>query len=132
MTGVFYHEDSDHVQNDTIYQVHTIGWHLKMHGVMLYQVQVSELNLPQIYFYLLPVTAVTISLFSIRVRWVSTTHLLLVLQIPVTPITSTSIRPVSVQMTATTVLTGARCVVPRVPQLLQPLPCMQMDEVKQW
>ena len=102
-----------------------------MHGEVLYQILTIELNLHQIYFYLLLVSAITIRLSAIRVTTVATGLLLLTLRVPVTPATSSSIRPISILRATITVLTGSRCVVLRVPQILQPLPCMQMGEVKQ-
>ena len=101
-----------------------------MHGEVLYQILTIELNLHQIYFYLLLVAAITVRLSSIRVATVATGLLLLTLRMPITPTTSTSIRPVSILRATTSVLSGSRCVVLRVPQILQPLPCMQMDELK--
>ena len=101
-----------------------------MHGEVLYQILTIELNLHQIYFYLLLVSAVTLRLSTVRVTTVTTGLLLLTLRMPITPSTSTSIRPLSVLRATASVLAGSRCVVLRVPQILQPLPCMQMDELK--
>ena len=101
-----------------------------MHGEVLYQILTIELNLHQIYFYLLLLTAITLRLSSFRVTTVSIGLLLLTLRMPITPTASTSIRPMSILRAPATVLSGSRCVVLRVPQILQPLPCMQMDELK--
>ena len=108
-----------------------IGLPLKMHGEILYQIQVIELNLHQIYFYLLLVSAVTVRLSTFRVTTVTTGLLLLTLRMPIAPTASTSIRPISILRTTTTVLTGTRCVVLRVPQILHLSHYMQMDELEQ-
>ena len=108
-----------------------IGLPLKMHGEILYQIQVIELNLHQIYFYLLLVSAITARLSTIRVSMVSTGLLLLALRAPVTPTTSTSIRPILVLSTIITVLAGSRCAVLKLLQILHLLHCTQTDELAQ-
>ena len=93
MRGVF--------QNDTVHHV------------------LIDKNLQKHYRCQLLVAAVTVVLIS-KIAVAAGTIGLLLRSIAVTPTASTSIRPVSVLGAATTVPTGARCVVLRIPPQLLP------------
>jgi Na+/citrate or Na+/malate symporter len=106
-----------------------IGQQLKTHGVILPQLIQIELNLLPICFYLLLVIVVTIRLYMDKVSTKTIGLLLLLLVILLT--TYTFITPMLAHKIEHLVLMGQLCVAPRVLQIIQRLPCIQMDEVKQ-